>query len=623
MDTTTENSPVESIDKSTNTDHTPLPEFTTETTDGSTATTDGSTATTDGSTETTDGSTEPTDGSTEPTDGSTEPTDGSTNPTDGSTETTDGSTEPTDGSTETTDGSTETTDDGSTNPIDIIENNYKKIDKENGIFGLNKLIQPPENPQETFTQHQETYYQQPQKTRIPNNNSSTVVIPTRLAIKINTHLPDRSNGIYFVPFYTSENSLNDNWKLTPLFNPLVKLDKKKIDNIDKQYRTSYFFEPFKFNKELLEAEELESQTYMQGFKNLIIPPPKNIDDNEKLKLLRESVKKGQIDFNILTMLDYLFPLNGYFYDGGKQYRILDMQWTKGDWEIIATSTKNIFDINNTSQPFNKYDITTFNPIIKTINKETQSQKKKLDEIIKIINNMPNDVKYGYTYEASNNMSNDVKYGYPYDASNNAAPNVHQIGGDNNEEKKYDSLFKNAFLSAFGTGKKPSVTIPFDSIDVCYYIEIDLELIDGKKLTPEQLEYAKCNNKWNKIRKSYADFTGQNYIVKQYNLGPTDPKYEKPKSWLSMFNNLIKPQNNPDSNTTKPTKHDSNNKNTKKGGGRIQHPYTHKHKHKRRMHHNHTVKLSSIPEHTLQFKRNGKTKKRDIINQFGKILQAYK
>ena len=32
------------------------------------------------------------------------------------------------------------------------------------------------------------------------------------------------------------------------------------------------------------------------------------------------------------------------------------------------------------------------------------------------------------------------------------------------------------------------------------------------LTPEQIEKSKCNNKYNAIRKSYAEFTGKPYVI---------------------------------------------------------------------------------------------------------------
>jgi hypothetical protein len=40
----------------------------------------------------------------------------------------------------------------------------------------------------------------------------------------------------------------------------------------------------------------------------------------------------------------------------------------------------------------------------------------------------------------------------------------------------------------------------------------MELHPGTSLTPEQISKSKCNNKYNAIRKSFAEFTGKPYVI---------------------------------------------------------------------------------------------------------------
>jgi hypothetical protein len=52
----------------------------------------------------------------------------------------------------------------------------------------------------------------------------------------------------------------------------------------------------------------------------------------------------------------------------------------------------------------------------------------------------------------------------------------------------------------------------DASKICYYITIDMELQKGTSLSEEQLSDAKCRQKWNAVRKAYANFTGKKYVI---------------------------------------------------------------------------------------------------------------
>jgi hypothetical protein len=47
----------------------------------------------------------------------------------------------------------------------------------------------------------------------------------------------------------------------------------------------------------------------------------------------------------------------------------------------------------------------------------------------------------------------------------------------------------------------------------YVVVIDMELYKGTTLTPEQISEAKCNSRYNAIRKAFAEFTGKPYVIK--------------------------------------------------------------------------------------------------------------
>jgi hypothetical protein len=52
----------------------------------------------------------------------------------------------------------------------------------------------------------------------------------------------------------------------------------------------------------------------------------------------------------------------------------------------------------------------------------------------------------------------------------------------------------------------------DTSKLAYYVTIDLELHPGTSISPDEARTLKCNQKWNAIRKSYANFVGKPYII---------------------------------------------------------------------------------------------------------------
>lgn len=52
----------------------------------------------------------------------------------------------------------------------------------------------------------------------------------------------------------------------------------------------------------------------------------------------------------------------------------------------------------------------------------------------------------------------------------------------------------------------------DNSQLAYTITIDMELSPGTSLSPSELSNAKCNSKWNSIRKSWSELTGKPYVI---------------------------------------------------------------------------------------------------------------
>jgi hypothetical protein len=93
----------------------------------------------------------------------------------------------------------------------------------------------------------------------------------------------------------------------------------------------------------------------------------------------------------------------------------------------------------------------------------------------------------------------------------------------------------------------------DTSKIGYYISIDMELQKGTSLSPEQLTHAKCNRKWNSVRKAFADFTGRKYVIPPVYTNKTQKQNQK-------------------QNITRNNKQISNNETRKQTGGKRNRTY---------------------------------------------------
>ena len=98
----------------------------------------------------------------------------------------------------------------------------------------------------------------------------------------------------------------------------------------------------------------------------------------------------------------------------------------------------------------------------------------------------------------------------------------------------------------------------DNIQISFYITIDMELQKGTTLSKEQISNIKCTKGWNKVRKSFAEFSGKKYVLPPVYENLSD-KYSKKEDKEKDNDNNDKDKNKNKNNTTK--------KNTSSGGSR--------------------------------------------------------
>jgi hypothetical protein len=73
----------------------------------------------------------------------------------------------------------------------------------------------------------------------------------------------------------------------------------------------------------------------------------------------------------------------------------------------------------------------------------------------------------------------------------------------NYNNRYPNNYRNNFLRS---------DLTRDLSKIGYYISIDMELKKGSPLTPEEIKQSKCTQKWNAVRKAFANFTGKTYTI---------------------------------------------------------------------------------------------------------------
>lgn len=151
-------------------------------------------------------------------------------------------------------------------------------------------------------------------------------IPNTLTIFINTNIRGSSKIIY-KPYMTVPVEDEEKKKKEDVnFNPLIRLNKKIINDIPYDVNPKEIYTQF-FKKN--EFESLISRTISKTFQF------RNTN-------LYTATKYGYIDNNIRLTLDTIFRHNAPFFIKDKPYLVDSYSWTMGDWRIDTKKLENKF-----------------------------------------------------------------------------------------------------------------------------------------------------------------------------------------------------------------------------------------------------------------------------------------
>ena len=145
--------------------------------------------------------------------------------------------------------------------------------------------------------------------------------------------------------------------------------------------------------------------------------------------------------------------------------------------------------------------------------------KSIDKIINIILNPCEKCE-----EAENKRDIFVKLFNTFFTNNQITPDNVKI--NNLTTKKEDG---DGIVGGAGLNKKKYGYIDNELSNLAYYIHVDMELYPGTSITPEIKKDLHCRRKWNSVRKAFANFTGQKYVVQpMYELYTPEDKKPLPE-----------------------------------------------------------------------------------------------
>jgi hypothetical protein len=290
-------------------------------------------------------------------------------------------------------------------------------------------------------------------------------IPNELIIKVNTSIPGFQSFEFKPSMIIPDISKEEK---TIYFNPLIKLNKDKIDSIPVNIRKKEFF-----NKGLFDSL----------IKYINLKPAKS---------LYQATMEGYVDNNIKVILNILFETGTVIYINKNPYTIINPIWSNGDWKI---------DYVKNDTHFNTKKINLKNNVLYGSNFSGTKQKG------------------GVTNKPYYKYYNPHYYPYPPPPQQyyNYPPNYNY---PSNYNYPYSPYYTN-LQKRIKDNEKPKLA---------YYITIGLELEPGKTLSPEINKNLKCIKQWNNIKKSYSEFIGKPYnmppIYKTQNINTNKTKTKK-------------------------------------------------------------------------------------------------
>ena len=142
-----------------------------------------------------------------------------------------------------------------------------------------------------------------------------------------------------------------------------------------------------------------------------------------------------------------------------------------------------------------------------INIRDQNDKKKfqlLSPILQTIYTIFNDIKRNQINQPNNNTGKFLKLFDEYFTPSNSV--FTEIDGGAPLPYQY----KQPYVSSYTKNNNSFQPDPAKS-NISYYITIDMDLQKGTTLSSKDLSNLKCRQRWNSVRKSYADLRGLNYV----------------------------------------------------------------------------------------------------------------
>jgi hypothetical protein len=131
--------------------------------------------------------------------------------------------------------------------------------------------------------------------------------PNTLTIFLNTRIRGYSK-IRYDPAMSDPKSDNENVS----FNPVIKLNKKAINDVPPNEKYKQFFK----------------KNYFQSLVNRSIS-----NSPQRNQTIDQASKNGTVDNNIQLILDTIFKNNNILYINDKPYTIFSHEWLKGDWVV--------------------------------------------------------------------------------------------------------------------------------------------------------------------------------------------------------------------------------------------------------------------------------------------------
>lgn len=152
-----------------------------------------------------------------------------------------------------------------------------------------------------------------------DDKNKKIIPPKQLIITLETNIPGYDK-IRYSPSMTLKNINQKN----VLFNPLIKLNQKTINNISSENRIKEFYD----------------ENLFRSLTNLINP-------DDKTNNLVKATKAGYVDNNIQLTLSNILKENTPLYIGGKSYVMLQPKWDKSNWKIdISPNIKKEDELKN-------------------------------------------------------------------------------------------------------------------------------------------------------------------------------------------------------------------------------------------------------------------------------------